>query len=355
MTALIIALVAAVVGVLVVVAVGQRRRLLGGSGRGRGNQLERAQLELRWARQLSALSETLDLDELLSRVLQGGAQLANGDASAVALWGKGEPPIVKAMNLTSDEALPLLGNWPAESRSRALTVRYRFPGETVAANAVQLGVLLPLSSEPGSPTGTLGVFWRRAADEPSDETLATLEELALAAGRAIENARQFRELHELAVRDPLTGLHNRRYFHETLAHEVKRAHRYDRRLAMLFFDLDDFKSINEEIGHLGGDSVLAEVAQRLRLVVRGADIPCRVGGDEFAVILPEASRDDAELLADRIALAIRTQKIDKVGALKISAGVAELRPGDTAADLFHRADEALLRAKNTGKARIVAS
>jgi diguanylate cyclase (GGDEF)-like protein len=80
-----------------------------------------------------------------------------------------------------------------------------------------------------------------------------------------------------------------------------------------------------------------------------------VGGDEFAVILPEASRDDAELLADRIALAIRTQKIDKVGALKISAGVAELRPGDTAADLFHRADEALLRAKNSGKARIVSS
>src|SRR4029078_619947 len=215
MTALIIALAAAVVGVLVVVVVTQRRRALSSPRRADGaDELERAQLELRGARQLSPLSQTLDLDELLSRVLQGAAQLANGDASAVALWGEGEPPIVKAMNLTSDEALPLLGSWPAESRSRALTVRYRVPGESVAANAVQFsvlpplssepcapptalhyGALLPLSSDPGSPTGTLGIFWRHAADEPGDETLATLEELALAAGRASDNRRHVCELH----------------------------------------------------------------------------------------------------------------------------------------------------------------
>ena len=96
-------------------------------------------------------------------------------------------------------------------------------------------------------------------------------------------------------------------------------------MSLIVFDLDDFKRINERIGHLGGDGVLADVADRVRTVVRATDIACRVGGDEFAVILPESSRDDAELLADRIALAIRSQKIEKVGALKISAGVAELR------------------------------
>ena len=100
--------------------------------------------------------------------------------------------------------------------------------------------------------------------------------------------------------------------------------------------------------------MLVKVAESVRAVVRATDIPCRVGGDEFAVILPEAGRDDAELLADRIALAIRGQKIEKVGALKISAGVAELRTEETAADLFKRADDALLRAKGDGKARIVA-
>jgi diguanylate cyclase (GGDEF)-like protein len=356
MTALIIALAAALLGILVVVVVGQRRLTLG-RGRGAGaDELQRARSELRWAKQLSALAETLDLDELLARVLQGATQLSNADAAAVALWGKGEPPVVKALSLTADEALPLLGSWPAESRSRALTVRYRFPGENViAVNAIQLGVLLPLSGERGSPTGTLGIFWRRAAEEPKEEDLAALEELGLAAGRAIENARQFRELHELAVRDPLTGLHNRRYFHETLAHEVKRAHRYDRRLALIFFDLDDFKGINEEIGHLGGDSVLAEVAQRLRLVVRGADIPCRVGGDEFAVILPESSLEDTDQFFRRLQLAIQGQPIGRVPSLQISAGMAELGRDDDATSLFRRVDQALYRAKRAGKGRVMAA
>ena len=101
--------------------------------------------------------------------------------------------------------------------------------------------------------------------------------------------------------------------------------------------------------------MLTAIASCVRSVVRETDIPCRYGGDEFTVIVPESSRDDAELLADRIATAIRAEKVEKVGALKISAGVAELRPDDSAADLFKRADQALLRAKDAGKARIVAS
>jgi diguanylate cyclase (GGDEF)-like protein len=356
LTALTIALVAAAVGVAIVLAIGHRRV---SSNRGQGateaDELRRARFELRWARQLSALTETLDLDELLARVLQGAALLADADAAAVALWEEGAPPIVKSMNLAADEALPLLGSWPPESRSRSLTIRYRFPGESVAPNAIQSGVLLPLSAERGSPTGTLAVLWRRAVDEANEDDLAGLEELALTAGKALENARQFRELHELAVRDPLSGLHNRRYFHETLAQEVKRAHRYDRRLALIFFDLDDFKSINEEIGHLGGDSVLAEVAQRLQSVVRSADIPCRVGGDEFAVILPESSLDDTERFFQRLQLAIQGQPIGRVPNLQVSAGMAELGRDDDATSLFRRVDQALYRAKRAGKGRVVAA
>jgi diguanylate cyclase (GGDEF)-like protein len=354
LTALVIALSAALLGVAIVIFAGLRRHSRRAEPSG-GDALQRAQFELRWARQLSALGETLDLDELLSRVLQGAALLANADAAAVRLWGENEPPIVKAMNLTAEEAVPLLGSWPAESRSRALTIRYRFPGEGgVGTSTVQLGVLLPLSAEQGSPTGTLGVFWRRAADDPDEDDLSALEELALTAGKAIENARQFRELHELAVRDPLTGLHNRRYFHETLAHEVNRAHRYDRRLALIFFDLDDFKAINEQIGHLGGDAVLAEVAQRLRLVVRGADIPCRVGGDEFAVILPESSLEDTEQFFRRLQLALQGQPIGRVPNLQISAGMAELGRDDDATSLFRQVDQALYRAKRAGKGRVMA-
>src|SRR5205085_514059 len=95
---------------------------------------------------------------------------------------------------------------------------------------------------------------------------------------ALDNAKRFREARQLADLDDLTGLHNRRYFHETLAREVARAQRYDRELALIVFDLDDFKAVNDRIGHLAGDSVLADAAARVRDVVRSADIACRVAG-----------------------------------------------------------------------------
>ena len=357
MSALVVALLAALGGIVIVLLVGQRVLSAGRGRNGPGDdELRRAQREVRWARLLATLTETRDLDDLLGRVLQGAGMLTDADAAAVALWEQGEPPIVKTMSLTAEEALPLLGSWPEESRSRSLTIRYRFPGESLPSpNAIQVGVLLPLSVDPASTSGTLAVFWRRTVDEPREEDLAVLEELAAHAGRAIENARQFRELHELAVRDPLTGLHNRRYFHETLAQEVKRAHRYDRRLALIFFDLDNFKSINEDIGHLGGDAVLSEVAERLRSVVRGADIPCRVGGDEFAVILPESSLEDAERFFRRLQLAIQGQHVARVSNLGISAGMAELGRDDDATSLFRRVDQALYRAKRAGRGRIMAA
>jgi diguanylate cyclase (GGDEF)-like protein len=258
------------------------------------------------------------------------------------------------MNLSAEEALPLLGSWHQEGKPRAMMVRYRPPAERAqATSSIHIGALLPLMADQESPLGTLGVFWRRPVDEPSEEQVAAVEELAAMAGRALANARRFHELFELSVRDPLTGLHNRHYFHETLAQEVKRAHRYDRRLALIFFDIDDFKAINEEIGHLGGDAVLAEVAQRLRSVVRGADLPCRVGGDEFAVVLPESSIDETERLFQRLQLAVQGQPVGPVPMVRVSAGIAELGRDDDSTSFFSRVDQALYRAKRSGKGMVV--
>src|SRR6185503_2588284 len=131
------------------------------------------------------------------------------------------------------------------------------------------------------PIGSLTVFWREDGREASEQDLAALRQLAANAGPSVENARRFREARRLADLDGLTSLHNRRYFHDTLGREVARAHRYDRKLALVIFDIDDFKAINERVGHLAGDSVLAQLAERVRTVVRSADIACRVGGDEF--------------------------------------------------------------------------
>src|SRR6187399_2796383 len=141
--------------------------------------------------------------------------------------------------------------------------------------------------------------------------------------QARDEARRNRRLADL---DGLTGLHNRRYFHEQLAREVARAQRYGRELALVVFDLDDFKAINDRIGHLSGDAVLAETAERVRDVVRSADIACRVGGDEFAVILPESSLNDADQLYARLRTALSSKPVGQAGPLTMSAGMAELQP-----------------------------
>jgi two-component system cell cycle response regulator len=151
---------------------------------------------------------------------------------------------------------------------------------------------------------------------------------------------------EMADLDSLTGLLNQRSFHELLGHEVARAHRYKRRLALIIVDVDNFKSINDEIGHLEGNAVLNEVAGRVRTAVRAADIACRIGGDEFAVILPESSAADAHMLAGRVVQGVSDPPLPDAPLLSVSAGVGELRDGDSANDLFARADKDLYGAKD---------
>ena len=201
--------------------------------------------------------------------------------------------------------------------------------------------------------GFLTIFTRSGGRSFSEDDVQELEQLALRAGPAIENARRFREARQLADLDALTGLHNRRYFHETLAREVSRAQRYNRSLALIVFDLDDFKAINDRIGHLAGDAVLADAAERVRDSVRSADIACRVGGDEFAVILPESTLADADQLYRRIHQSVSSRPISQEGRLFLSAGVTDLRPEDDAVAFFERADDALYRAKEAGKGRMV--
>jgi diguanylate cyclase (GGDEF)-like protein len=323
--------------------------------------LEEAREEVRLARELAEISASVDLDSVLSQVLDTVNGLEGIDAAMVVLPqrnGEHGEPLVATVGMSAEEAVRQpVGGPPTGQAAHAVGIAYSYTREEAEENGelIRGGVSVPLRDEKGESIGTLAAFWRGRDRSATGKELAHLEELASRAGPAIENARRFQEARRLADLDALTNLHNRRYFHETLARECTRAHRYDRRLALVVFDIDDFKAINDRIGHLAGDAVLAAVAERVQSVVRGADIACRVGGDEFAVILPESTLGDAEQLYRRVQLAVASRPLGPFERIHLSAGLAELRPEDDAKIFFERADEALYRAKETGKGRFSAA
>jgi diguanylate cyclase (GGDEF)-like protein len=315
--------------------------------------LERAQEEGRRNRFLGELGGSIDLDEVLSRTLEAGGAIPGVDAALVSIKSDGEKPIVATMGLSSDEAQrQVISGPPDGSEARAISLTYQYPAALEGQELVHSGLVVPVPGEAG-PIGFIAIYSRSPSHRFEEEMIRELEELSKRAGPAIENAHRFKEARKLADLDALTGLHNRRYFHETLAREVARAHRYGRQLALIVFDLDDFKAINDRIGHLSGDAVLAETAERVREAVRTADIPCRVGGDEFAVVLPESSTHDADQLYHRLRGAVSSRPVGQAGRLLVSAGIAELQPDDDPTSFFERADEALYRAKELGKGQVV--
>lgn len=162
-----------------------------------------------------------------------------------------------------------------------------------------------------------------------------------------------RRYYHMAARDPLTGLFTRYYMEDAAARMIELHERNaSARLALLIFDIDHFKDINDARGHLGGDVVLREVGQLLTQQSRKADVAVRFGGDEFAIFQAGASDDDCLAFAERVRLAVRALRLDGNLAdlqLSISAGVAEHRLGESMNDLISRADAALYVAKRAGR------
>jgi two-component system, cell cycle response regulator len=311
--------------------------------------LEHARAESRRIRTFGGLGGSLELDDVIALVLEAASALPGAQASLVTLRTQAGERMVAAVGLSPEEAEGQPVPAASDAHARSILVSYDYD-EGARGTPVRCGVAVPLSGEEDLE-GTLAVFNRKPGFTFDEATIAELEALAMRAGPAIENARRFREARELADVDALTGLHNRRYFHETLAREVARAKRYGRTLALILLDLDDFKSVNDRIGHLGGDEVLAEIGERMRSVVRSADVACRIGGEEFAVLLPESNLADAEQLYERLAVAVANGPIGDAGRLSLSGGITALRSDDDRTSVFERADDALYRAKADGKGR----
>jgi diguanylate cyclase (GGDEF)-like protein len=190
----------------------------------------------------------------------------------------------------------------------------------------------------------MGFIW---ADDPEDRLIPSAERLqalrvfANQATTALYAAEQFEQMRFLADHDPLTNLLNRRSFVQHLDAEVARSRRYTRPLALVIFDLDELKALNDTQGHAAGDEAIKRVADALRATIRSGDNAFRIGGDEFAVILPEATERDAAAAAQRI--------VDEL-QLAASFGVAVCGDDCDSGTLLRAADDAMYRMKRRRRA-----
>jgi diguanylate cyclase (GGDEF)-like protein len=165
----------------------------------------------------------------------------------------------------------------------------------------------------------------------------------------LEYAEELERLRKLAFEDALTGLGNRRAFDQRLAQTVAFANRYGGPAALILADLDKFKRVNDEFGHPVGDELLRRVGRLFRRAVRGADHASRIGGDEFAIILPNTDLDHAVTAAVRLREEIESLLVPGVGSITASFGVAAENDNVEAAELYSQADQRLLQAKRAGR------
>jgi diguanylate cyclase (GGDEF)-like protein len=194
-------------------------------------------------------------------------------------------------------------------------------------------------------------FRRLLLDSPA-LALRVLEALSV---RIRNSDEQISGLHESALRDQLTGLLNRRSFHDRLAEECDRGRRYGDAFALMLLDVDHFKHINDSFGHPLGDTVLAWIGRMLNDHTRGADTPFRVGGEEFAILCPETGIDDAAVAGRRLVDLIGQARPPVSFALSVtvSAGYAVCpMHGKRGDQIFQAADQALLKAKADGRNRV---
>jgi diguanylate cyclase (GGDEF)-like protein len=237
----------------------------------------------------------------------------------------------------------LLGSGPAELAPIATEPA---EGEILATPLRSMGEIIGVIALYGGEGG-------RPFDASDQRALQTLAEKA---GTAIDNVQLHQEAKRLSTTDGLTGLWNFRYLSQTLAREIERSTRFQRPLAVLMLDLDNFTQDNDRFGHARGDTVLRELAQRVMEVIREVDTFARYGGEEFVVVLPETTVEGAAQLAERICDAVRSEPfvVEGEDPLEITVsvgGAAFPEHGASAATLMRAADKALYVAKDQGRDR----
>jgi len=215
----------------------------------------------------------------------------------------------------------------------------------------------PILSTDGQVLGTFAIYHKVPA-HPNAEDIERISFAANLAAIAIEHRNSREELERRAYTDYLTGLSNRRYFIEKAEAELVRHHRYGDTISLLMFDIDYFKQVNDQYGHIVGDLVLQKIAEICRTILREIDIIGRIGGEEFAVLLPKTDVEETKNVAQRLRIAMSEGKVEMptdIEPPKFTASFGVMSSDKDAIDideLLNQADDALYKAKESGRNRV---
>ncbi len=333
-----------------------------------GQLLAAAELERR-NRELTLVGEMVEYlqsvessDEVFEVAASFGSKLF-GDFSGALFLQNESGSVVEAMaswgdRTCGDEVFAPGDCWALRRGQRHGSLgEGAFPRCAHVADGLDATLCIPLIAQ-GQATGLLVVAVSGTATlSNTPRSRAASEALAVSVsehlGLALTNMRLRSSLRDQSIRDPLTGLFNRRYLEETLEREVSRSARSGKPFGLMMLDIDHFKQFNDTHGHAGGDALLRELGALLQAVTRVEDVACRYGGDEFVVLLPESSVDATVLRAEEIRHAAHRFNVNHEGsvlsAVTLTVGVAAYPDhGVDMAGLIQAADEAMFRAKHAG-------
>jgi diguanylate cyclase (GGDEF)-like protein len=292
-----------------------------------------------------ALGRSLDFDAIREVAAQHLPRLVDSDSAWVMAWLNGHWSALTTM--------PREGRREIELHRQSIADRAL--GDTPAGQpsdpvVIEGHLCLPMTAG-GRSVGVLAI--PESAAPLTEGRRRILSAASTLLGISLRNAELFREVRENSLRDDLTGCYNRTHALEMIDAELRRAKRSHSPVSLIMFDIDHFKDINDRHGHQCGDAVLMAVGARMRVVLRGSDLKCRYGGEEFLVLLPETPVEGAKRVADTICRELSEMKIDwkeKSVSITASFGVTSALPSeiDTHA-IIGRADAALYRAKDEGR------
>ncbi len=309
------------------------------------------------------INSTLDINEIIKSAIEGSTKLLDAEAGSLLFLEKeaGELFIVEAVGEKGEKLKGTklkkgqgIAGWVAE-KGEPLIVHDAssdprfFDGIDKMSDFVTRNMVCVPVRTKEKILGSIEVINKcNGSFDPDDMLILTA--LANQVAVAIENAR----LYEESIADSLTGLYHHKFFELRLEEELKRSKRYKYALSLVMIDIDDFKKVNDEHGHLVGDRVLKEIAAVLKKATRLEDIVARYGGDEFAIIMPHSPKENMRNVGERIRA--KTEKMDVSGIkITVSIGIAHHDGKDTDIDhrdLIRRADEALYLVKKKGRNRV---